>query len=341
MKSIFAAIVLFFVLIFLNFVCGPATPVSFWLNALQDDRGLISIVLSQNAIFELRLVHIILASATGFALATAGRSMQNFLQNTLADPHVVGLSAGSTTAVLLTILFAPTFAQLVFADRFPALWLSSLVGSVFAFFVLRSLFLKFARVWGPPALALSGLFLNAGLSALLMVIFARLSPSNLSEVQSWTLGAIQPYSIFQSVFLLPFLLLPSLYLIAVDSQLVLSSLGQDFALSNGIETPSLRTRVLIALMVLSSASVCAAGSVGFVGLLVPHLTRRWMLFAPSAWMRPVFNGLMGACVLLCADLLSRTLTSPGELPVGVYTALFSVPFLFLVLARSRREVHSQ
>lgn len=333
MKSLVGAVGFLLLLAFLGLVCGPATPLDFWLSHLDSSESLLAAIEAKSAIFELRLVHIILSAATGFALSTAGRSMQNLLQNTLADPHVVGLSAGSTTAVLLAILFAPAISQTVLWGWFPTLWFFSFAGAIAALVFLQVLLLKFARVWGPPSLALAGLFLNAGLAALLMVIFARLSPASLSEVQTWTLGAIQPYSLFQSLFLLPFLLIPSVFLIRSDTPLLMASFGQDFALTNGVSTRQLRLRVLLALTVLSSASVCAAGSVGFVGLLVPHLTRRWMSDVVPSWLKPVFNGVLGACVLVCADLFSRTLTSPMELPVGVYTALIAVPFLFLILLR--------
>ena len=333
MKSLFFACGLLFLLAFAGFVCGPATPPNFWLARLNSIDLLVDAVAGEIAIFEVRSVHIILAAATGFALATAGRSMQNLLQNSLADPHVVGLSSGSTTFVLLAILFAPAVSQKILWGWFPVLWLFSFAGALLALFFLHLLFLKFVRVWGAPSLALSGLFLNAGLAAMLMVVFARLSPAGLSEVQAWTLGAIQPYSLRQSVFLLPFLLIPALFLVRSDALLLMTSFGQDFALTNGIDVIKLRFRVLLALTVLSAASVCAAGSVGFVGLLVPHLTRRWMSDVRQAWIKPVFNGVLGACVLVFADLLSRTLTAPMELPVGVYTALIAVPFLFVVLLR--------
>ncbi|NBX17029.1 MAG: iron ABC transporter permease [Proteobacteria bacterium] len=338
MKSLTAALALLFVLGLSGLMCGPATPVDFWFSAFESFGSLASAIQSQEAIFELRTVHVLLAAATGFALASAGRSMQNLLQNTLADPHVVGLSAGSTAFVLFAILFAPLTAQSVLWDWIPAVWIFAFGGAIAALVFLHFLLLKIVRSWGAPSLALAGLFLNAGLAALLMVFFARLSPSGLTEVQSWTLGAIQPYGFRQALILLPFILCPALFLIRLDSPLLMSSFGRDFAMTNGIEIEKLRFRVLLALTLLSAACVCAAGSVGFVGLLVPHLTRRWSAEVGKSWIKPSFNGIVGACVLVCADIMSRTLTAPLELPVGVYTALLSVPFLFAVLLRRREDL---
>ncbi|NBW83026.1 iron ABC transporter permease [bacterium] len=277
-----------------------------------------------------------MASFTGFALATAGRSLQHLLQNPLADPHVVGLSAGSTSAVLMSVLFAPAFAQQLLGGWLPAVWISALVGAVFALLLLRAFLFKLVRHWGAPALALAGLFLNAGFAAVLMVVFARLSPAGLSEVQTWTLGAIQPYGLRQALVLLPPMFISSCYLMSCERSLLLLSFGQDFALSNGVDVVKLRSRILVALAILCASSVCAAGSVGFVGLMVPHLTRHWFSGSQRLWVRPLFNGVAGAGVLLAADVMSRNLTTPTELPVGVYTALLSLPSLFLFMLREKR-----
>lgn len=336
MRALVGAFFLLFVLVMLSLFLGPATRVDFWLDLSSLKKSIFEIWTFHSDIVELRFVHILLSATVGFALATTGRCLQHFLQNPLADPHVVGLSAGSTAAVLMTILFAPSVAQYVWNGWIPMIWISAFAGSFFAFLLLRMLLFRFAKHWGASGLVLLGVFLNAGISALLMVIFARLSPAGLSQVQAWTLGSIQPYPFSQACLLVPLIVGPALFLIASERQLLLLSFGHDFAMTHGVSVEKLRTRILLCVMVISSACVCAAGSIGFVGLLVPHLTRRWMMKSTSTWFRPAFNGIMGACVLLCADLLSRNLTSPTELPVGVYAALLSVPFLLFLFWRERR-----
>jgi len=325
---------MFFALLALMF--GPATPLNVWFELLSGKRNWLDFLSDNSSVLKLRLVHVILSITTGMALSAAGRAMQQLMQNPLADPHVVGLSAGSTSAVLLTIVLFPAYSATLLWDVFPALWISAALGSFIALILVQVVFQRVVRRWGVASLALVGLLLNASFSAFLMLIFARLSPDSLAEVQAWTLGSIQPHGLFQVVLIAPVLLLGALAFVVLDKELKLMSFGVEFASSHGVNVRRLRQKSLVILMLVSAAAVCAAGSVGFIGLLIPHLTRR--LFFRSAWLwaRPWLNVLLGGGFLLIADLCSRTLTSPLELPVGVYTALFSAPFLMAVLLRKER-----
>ncbi|MEY2987594.1 MAG: transporter permease [Pseudomonadota bacterium] len=310
---------------------GPALSLTDALSALLS--GVLPWNLLSPALFELRIVHVLLAASVGFALSVGGRSLQLFLRNPLADPHVVGLSAGSTTAVLLFVLVFPQFAELYFWDVVPSIWLAAFAGATLAVLVFQLVFAGVSRRWGVASIALVGLLINAACAAGLMLIFARMSPSMLSLVQVWTLGAIQPYSVASAGLLLPLLLFSAVSLIRCDASLQVLSFGSEFAAAHGVNSQQLRRSILVALTILCAAAVCAAGSIGFVGLMVPHLTRRLFFSDAYASVRPWLNGILGAIILVFADLLSRISTTPMELPVGVYTALLSTPFLMFVLLR--------
>ncbi len=319
----------------LSLLSGPATTWSEVWNVIAGDSSAVEFWFNNSSLFELRLVHVILALCVGFALASGGRAMQLFLQNPLADPHIVGLSAGSTTLVLLCILLWPSFAATYFFDFIPAIWIAAFVGSALALIFVQLVFFGVVRRWGIASLALAGLLINAGCSALMMLIFARLSPAALSQVQAWTLGSIQPHSLSAVALLAPLMLFSGVVLIRFDAPLRMLSFGSEFAIANGVDVKRMRFVLLSSLMILCATTVCAAGSVGFVGLLIPHLSRRIFFHDHFAGIRPWLNALLGATLLVLADLCSRTLTTPIELPVGVYTALLSTPFLFLVLLRQR------
>lgn len=315
----------------LSLLSGPALPLMTALELIFE--GVPPWQFVNPAIFELRLVHVLIAVGVGFALAVGGRSMQMFLRNPLADPHVVGLSAGSTTAVLLFFLIFPELSDLFVWGLIPIHWGVAFAGATVAVILFQLIFGTVSRRWGVASMALVGLLINAACSAALMLIFARMSPSQLSQVQTWTLGAIQPHGLLSTWILLIPLLIASVCLIRLDGELRLLSFGAEFATSHGVDLRSVRRILLISLMVICSASVCGAGSIGFVGLMVPHLSRRLFFADRYARERPWLNGVLGAIVLVCADLLSRVATAPSELPVGVYTALIATPFLMSVLLK--------
>jgi len=334
-RAIILLCIILLLLCMLSLLSGPATSWSDVWNFIAGDSLGADFWLNNAGLFELRLVHVTLALCVGFALASGGRAMQLFLQNPLADPHIVGLSAGSTTLVLLCILFLPSFSATYYFDFIPAIWIAAFVGSALALVLVQFVFFGVVRRWGIASLALAGLLINAGCSALMMLIFARLSPAALSQVQVWTLGSIQPHSLSAVTLLAPLMLFSGFMLIRFDTSLRLLSFGSDFAIANGVNVNRMRLVLLLSLMILCATTVCAAGSVGFVGLLIPHLTRRIFFHDRFAGIRPWLNALLGAALLVVADLFSRVLTTPIELPVGVYTALLSTPFLFLVLLRQR------
>lgn len=320
----------------ISVLSGPALPLTDVLGALFS--GVLPWELMSSAIFELRIVHVLLAASVGFALSAGGRALQLFLRNPLADPHVVGLSAGSTTSILLFVLIFPQLAELYFWDLIPSIWLAAFVGAIVAVTVFHLIFSGVSRRWGLASVALVGLLINAACAAGLMLIFARLSPAMLSLVQTWTLGAIQPYSVASASLLLPLLLFSSIWLIRLDAGLRILSFGPEFAAAHGVSGQRLRVSLLFALTVLCASAVCAAGSIGFVGLMVPHLTRRLFFSDSFESVRPWLNAIVGAIILVFADLLSRVSTTPMELPVGVYTALLSTPFLMIVLLRRGASV---
>lgn len=315
----------------LSVLSGPALPFATALGMLLE--GVPPWQFVSPAILELRFVHVLIASGVGFALSVGGRSMQLFLRNPLADPHVVGLSAGSTTALLLFFLIFPGLANHFFWGIVPVYWGVAFAGAIVAVILFQMIFGTVSRRWGVASMALVGLLINAACAAALMLIFARMSPSQLSQVQVWTLGAIQPHGLLSTWLLLIPLLTASFFLIRLDGQLRLLSFGSEFATSHGVSLRYVRRVLLVSLMVVCAASVCAAGSIGFVGLMVPHLSRRLFFTDSYARQRPWLNGILGAIVLVCADFLSRVATAPSELPVGVYTALIATPFLMYVLLK--------
>lgn len=335
MKAVFITTLLLLLTAVSSLFLGPATDWLRLFDVFSGQGSFLNYWQENSSVFELRLSHVLLSVGVGFALASGGRAMQLFLQNPLADPHVVGFSAGSTAAVLLAYLFFPSFASHYFWGFLPAVWLAAAGGAFVTVVFVQLFFWSLARRWGMASLALAGLMINAGIAALLMMIFARLSPTALSQVQAWTLGSIQPHNLPAIGVLLPLMLIASIVLIRMDPTLRLLSFGAEFASANGVRLASTRSWLLGSLVVICATTVCAAGSIGFVGLLVPHVSRRLFSADCYAAQRPMLNALLGSLIVVVADVGSRNLTAPLELPVGVYTAVLSLPFLLMIMAQQR------
>lgn len=275
-----------------------------------------------NLVMELRLPRALAAFATGGMLALAGAMMQVLLRNPLADPYILGVSGGAAVGALLSLMFG-----------LGGLWLS---GSAFGG-ALLSMLMVFALAhgrgdWSPTRLLLTGVVVAAGWGAVISFLLAISPDSTLRGMMFWLLGDLS-----QAGNPAPGLVILALGLgLALFSARDLNALihGELKARSLGVNVSGLRLRLYVLASLLTAIAVTIAGTIGFIGLIVPHLVRLVIgndhhLLLPAAT-------LFGASLLVVADTLARTAVAPLQLPVGVITAMIGVP-LFLYLLR--RTVH--
>jgi len=272
-------------------------------------------------ILDLRSPRALSALTVGALLAGAGTLMQVLLRNPLADPYIMGVSGGAAVATMLAMLFSAT-----------GIWLS---GSAFVgAFIAIALVFVIARGqgnWTPTRLLLTGVILAFGWAALISFILAISPAMQLRGMLYWLMGdlsgATMPYAgivilVITSVVMLPLL-----------RQLNVLLLGDDQASSLGIHTRRAQIILFTIASLMTATAVTIAGSVGFVGLVIPHLIRltgindHRLLFPASV--------CAGASLLCIADTLSRTMLAPIQLPVGVLTALLGVPLFLYLLYRDR------
>lgn len=277
--------------------------------------------LSQSLIMELRLPRALGAFATGGLLSLAGALMQVLVRNPLADPYVLGISGGAAVAALLSMLVGVGGA-----------WIS---GSAFAGALLAmALVFGLARgqgSWTPIRLLLTGIVLAAGWGAVISFILATSPDANIRSMLFWLMGDL---GFVQTP--LPALLVLLLGLIIcwpLGRDLNVLIRGEIEAGALGINSRRLHTTLFLLASLLTATAVVQAGSIGFVGLVIPHVMRLTgltdhRLLLPAA-------ALAGGSLLVLADTLARTILAPQQLPVGIITALLGVP-LFLYLLR--REV---
>lgn len=283
----------------------------------EDARGDDTIVLT------LRLPRLLLAVMVGAALAAGGTTMQGLFRNPLADPGLIGVSAGAALGAVGAIVLGSRSGSWHVA-------VSAFVGGLVATSVVFALG---KRRPGVAYLLLAGVAINAIAMAGVGLLTYLANENQLRDLTFWSLGSLGGASWSRLGIVAPWIVLPLLFLPRVARALNALLLGDGEAALLGFRPERLQP-FLVALVALSvGASVAYTGVIGFIGLVVPHLLR--MSFGPDHRFLLPASALGGAILLVAADALARTVVAPGELPIGVLTALVGGPF-FLWLLLSRR-----
>lgn len=277
----------------------------------------------RRVITELRLPRAVSAFATGGLLALAGALMQVLLRNPLADPYVLGVSGGAAVGALSAMLTGITATLLLTGSAF----LGALVSMFLVFSLARG-----GGGWTPTRLLLTGVIVAAGWGALISFLLAVSPDAQLRGMLFWLMGDLT-YADNPDISLL-ILTIGLAVCLPFARQLNVLSRGDLQASALGVNTRLLRWQIYVVASLLTAAAVTMAGSVGFVGLIVPHLVRllsgndqRFLL--PGAT-------LLGGSLLVVADTLARTILAPDQLPVGVITAFLGVPAFLVLLRRGYR-----
>jgi iron complex transport system permease protein len=291
----------------------------------------------QEAVFWIiRLPRVLLGVLVGASLAVAGASMQGLFRNTLADPGLIGVSAGASLfAVVMIVLEIKVFTALSGLLGFYAL-------SVFAFggAVMTTLIVYRLSKTGGKAIVttmlLAGIAINALAGALTGLLTYTATDAQLRSIVFWGLGSLGGASWESVAAVAPFVLLPMIALPRLSKALNALALGESEAAYLGINVKSLKRQVILWSTMAVGSSVAVAGNIGFIGLVIPHLLR---LFAGAdhKLILPA-SALLGAAVLTASDLISRTAVAPSELPIGIITAMLGTPFFLWILMKEKRRM---
>lgn len=276
-------------------------------------------------VLELRLPRILLGGLVGGGLAGAGTAFQAILRNPLADPYVIGVSAGAGLGAALGIVLGLDLVLPGFGTV-PALAFVGALATVTVVYALA----RTGRSVSMASLLLSGVAVGAFLTAcisLLLVFYRR----NLDEVIFWLMGSLAGRGWRQVWSTVPYTLVGLGVLRVLARSLDLMTLGEENAAHLGVEVGAVKNWALAAGSLLAAAAVAAGGVVGFVGLMVPHMAR--LLIGGDHRRLIPFAVLFGAAFLIVADTVARVALSPLEIPVGVITALCGGPFFLWLLRR--------
>ncbi len=280
----------------------------------------------ETIILLIRLPRVVLALVVGSALALAGTIFQGLFKNPMADPHIIGASAGAGLGAAIAI-------SLGLSVSWKGLGAVPLLASAGAFLAVILVY-RLARSGGVvsiPNLLLAGLALNSLLSALisLLIYFGQ---DQMHTIVFWLMGGLSGRYWNYVFYTLPYLLAGLAVAVYYARDLNLMLLGEETAHNLGVEVEKVKAVLLLVASVLTGAAVAASGMIGFVGLIVPHVAR--ILVGPDHRLLVPVSILSGAILLLGADILARTVLAPVELPLGVVTALFGAPFFIMLLRRT-------
>lgn len=301
------------------------------LSSVQHRIGLGGAALErvpESVLWNVRLPRVVLALLVGASLGCAGALMQGVFGNPLAEPGVIGISAGAAVGAVASIALGLSF-------------LGNWTVTVCAFVSgLLTVLLVYAmsRSGGRTevvTLILTGIAVNAFAGALIGLSIFFADNAQISQITFWQLGSLAQATWPKVLAVLPCALLGLAVAPFYARKLDLLALGERPARHLGVDVERLRVVLVLVVALLTAAAVAVAGIITFVGLLVPHLLR--MANGPGHRFLVPGSALGGALVLVAGDLAARTVAAPAELPLGVLTALFGSPFFFWLLRRTRRR----
>jgi len=292
-------------------------PLDIW-NAISGGPDSVPV----SVVRTLRLPRVALATLVGAGLGMSGAALQGTMRNPLAEPYLLGVSGGAAVgAVVATMLGWATALVPV------AAFAGSIVAVFSALFVAHT-----AGSRGDPrVLLMAGVIVGAFANAVIMVVLANAEPNVVRNALWWMMGSVSEGSWSQIAVLLGYLIVGGGILIVIADQIDVLALGEESAAGLGIDVDRAIRRVFLLSSLVAAATVAAAGLIGFVGLVVPHIVRAGGVRRS----RPLLVGsaIVGAILVVLADLLGRILLPPAELPLGAVTALIGVPFFLSKLRR--------
>lgn len=284
-----------------------------------------------NIVVSIRMPRVILSMLVGFSLAIAGAAFQGLLKNPLADPYTLGVSSGASVGAVIVLFLGLT---LPFIEQFTLPILSIIFALLTLFFVLA-----FSRVvdqkMSVETIILTGIIFSSFLGAVISLMIA-LSGEELRQIVVWLMGSVSMRGWVYVYMILPFTIVGAAILLLNSKELNALSFGEETAKQLGVDVVKRKLSILIGASLLTGSAVAVSGTIGFVGLVIPHITR--LIWGPDHYKLLPLAMINGGSFLILADLVARTVIAPQELPIGVITSIIGAPiFAFIFFNRNRRR----
>lgn len=286
--------------------------------------------LTADILWKIRLPRAIMAFLVGGALAVSGTVMQSVLRNPLASSYTLGVSSGASLGAAIVILAGGTMT-------FLGMFTLPLVGFVFGLatvFLAMGFAAKLDRNMENHTIILVGIVLSLFVNAILTMITA-LSQEHLQQLIFWQMGSFSSMDWSQVAIVLGVLLVCMVVLMRYTQEMDIMTFGEEQALSAGVELKKVKFLLIATSALLTGTAVAFVGTIGFIDLIAPHVVRK--VFGSShRWLVPI-SAVFGGIFMVIADLLSRTVLAPQELPVGAVTALVGAPFFAYVYFKKKKK----
>ena len=286
----------------------------------------------QLVIEQIRLPRIVVGASVGAALGVAGATMQGLFRNPMADPGIIGVSAGGAVGAVVAIATGMTG---LFFLALPAFAFVGAMASTFLVYGIAAVGGRFSMA----TLLLAGVAVNAFLGAVVSAIIIAL-PDNaaLREILFWLAGGLDSRSWEHVRISTPLIFGGTAVILLMSRDLNLLMLGDDEARSMGVRVGVARPIILAAAALATGAAVAVSGTIAFVGLVTPHILR--LMLGPDHRVLIPMSAAGGAIFVIVADTVARTIIQPAEFRVGVLTAFVGAPFFIFLLIRNKRQTYS-
>ncbi len=281
-------------------------------------------------ILNLRLPRIVLASLVGAGLSVVGTSFQGIFKNPMADPYILGISSGAALGATLAVVSGIEANVLGLSFTAVCAFSCAIVTTVVVYNIA-----KIGNKVPVITLLLSGIAISSFISSIISLIMT-FRRDNIERIIMWTLGGLNAASWDQVKLVFPAVVITTLVLYMFSRDLNIMLLGEESAKNLGIEVEKVKKIILVLCTLMVAAVVSVSGIIGFAGLIIPHAVR--MLFGADNRVVIPFSALGGAIFLIICDTIARSLVPPVEIPLGIVTSIFGVPFFIYLLYRSKKKV---
>jgi iron complex transport system permease protein len=280
-----------------------------------------------NIFWRIRIPRVLIAFISGSALAISGMVFQAMFRNSLATPFTLGVSSGAAFGAALYVKLGILFSLFGIAGQSIAAFVGALL-SIFMVYILSHL----KKGFSVGTMLLAGVAINFFFSSFILFIQFMSDFTHSFQIMRWLMGGFEIIGYSEIYNILPFVLVGTIIIILLSTELNLLTLGEDIAISRGVSVSKVKNLLFFATSLMISGVISVVGPIGFVGMMVPHISR--LIIGSDHRYLVLLNIILGGTFLLLCDTLARILIAPAEIPVGVITALLGGPFFIWLLIKS-------